>query len=291
MPTTQTPLRYPGGKSQLIPLVKKLLKENKLLYGAYVEPFAGGCGIAMELLVHRMVYDVYINDIDRGIYAFWHSVINRTDDLCELIEKTPVTIDEWHKQREIAFSKSERHFLRIGFATLFLNRTNRSGIIKGGVIGGKNQDGNYLLDCRFNKEDLLNKVQRISYFKDEIHLYRLDAVEFLRKVVPQTPAKTLINIDPPYYKRGKELYTSFYKHDDHQLLAEEIAKLDRHWMVTYDNAEEIRTLYQQHNTLTADLNYSAQTKRRGTELMVFSHQLALPADIQALIDKNRKKAA
>lgn len=291
MPTTQTPLRYPGGKSQLIPLVKKLLKENELLYGAYVEPFAGGCGIAMELLVHRMVYDVYINDIDRGIYAFWHSVINRTDDLCELIEKTPVTIEEWHKQREIAFSKSERHFLRIGFATLFLNRTNRSGIIKGGVIGGKNQDGNYLLDCRFNKEDLLNKVRRISYFKDEIHLYRLDAVEFLKKVVPQTPTKTLINIDPPYYKRGKELYTSFYKHDDHQLLAKEIAKLDRHWMVTYDNADEIRTLYQQHTTLTADLNYSAQTKRRGTELMVFSDQLLLPADIQVLIDNNRRKAA
>lgn len=275
----------------MIPLVKKLLKENELLYGAYVEPFAGGCGIAMELLIHRMVYDVYINDIDRGIYAFWHSVINRTDDLCELIEKTPVTIEEWQKQREIAFSKSERHFLRIGFATLFLNRTNRSGIIKGGVIGGKNQDGNYLLDCRFNKEDLLNKVQRISYFKDEIHLYRLDAVEFLKKVVPQTPKKTLINIDPPYYQRGKELYTSFYEHNDHQLLAKEISKLDRHWMVTYDNTNEIRTLYQQHTTLTADLNYSAQTKRRGTELMVFSDQLRLPTDIQALIDKNRKKAA
>ncbi|MFN4328328.1 MAG: DNA adenine methylase [Limnobacter sp.] len=291
MPTTQTPLRYPGGKSQMIPLVKKLMKENKLVYGDYVEPFAGGCGIAMELLIHRMVSNIYINDIDRGIYAFWHSVINRSEELCELIEKTPVTIEEWHKQREIAFSKSERHFLRIGFATLFLNRTNRSGIIKGGVIGGKSQAGSYLLDCRFNKEDLLNKVRRIAYFKDEIHLSRLDAVDFLRQVVPTTSTKALINIDPPYYKKGKELYTSFYQHSNHQLLAEEINKLERPWMVTYDNADEIRQLYGNHRSITADLNYSAQTKRKGTELMVFCDQLKLPQEIQALIGHRGRRAA
>ena len=161
MPTTETPLRYPGGKTQLAPFVIDLLRANRLIGGVYAEPFAGGAGLAWRLLFTGNISEVWINDIDPAIHSFWDAVLNRTDDLCELIERTPLNIDEWHRQRGI-MDRGRVGPLRLGFATLFLNRTNRSGIINGGVIGGKDQTGNYKLDCRFNRTDLIRKVQRIA---------------------------------------------------------------------------------------------------------------------------------
>lgn len=279
MPVTDTPLRYPGGKSQLVPFVIELLKENGLVYGEYAEPFAGGSGIAVKLLLDGYVDRIYLNDVDPAIYCFWDSVLNRTDALCDLIEKTPVTIQEWRKQRETYLAGNSRQPLRLGFATLFLNRTNRSGILKGGVIGGLNQDGDYRLDCRFNKPDLIRKVQRIGSYRERVSLYRLDAVGFINEIVPSTAPNTLVNLDPPYFAKGQELYTNFYHPDDHAQLAKAVGKLRRRWIVTYDDAPEIRELYARFPTFCTTLNYSAQVKRVGTELLVMHPSLRAPASI------------
>ncbi|HEY0664594.1 MAG TPA: DNA adenine methylase, partial [Gallionella sp.] len=262
------------GKSQLIPFVIELLKHNNLIYGEYAEPFAGGSGIAMHLLLEGYVDKVYLNDLDPAIYSFWLSVLNHTDEICRLIMETDITIDEWHKQREIfrggSNSTSEIVF---GFSTLFLNRTNRSGIIKGGVIGGLGQNGNYKLDCRFNKSDLIRKIRRIASYRTQINLSQLDAVEFIQSVVPNTSPNTLVNLDPPYFGKGPELYTNFYRPEDHADLAEAVRSIQRHWMVTYDDAPEIRELYNNFSTYTSNLNYSAQLKRVGTELLVLGPSL------------------
>lgn len=277
MPTTDTPLRYPGGKSQLIPFVLEVLRRNDMFYGEYAEPFAGGSGIAIHLLLNNYVTKIYLNDIDPAIYSFWRSVLDHSEQLCELIENTSVTIDEWHRQRTIYVSPGGHDVVTRGFSTLFLNRTNRSGIIKAGVIGGLSQEGNYLLDCRFNKSDLCAKISRIAALRKQIKLTRLDAVAFLTKVVPDTGATTLVNLDPPYYAKGSELYTSFYKNEDHAELAAAVKKLKRRWMVTYDDAPEIRALYKSLPMYTSDLNYSAQVKRVGTELLVLDSRLASPS--------------
>lgn len=277
MPTTDTPLRYPGGKSQLIPFVIEVLRRNDMFYGEYAEPFAGGSGIAVHLLLNNYVTKIYLNDIDPAINAFWRSVIDHSDQLCEIIEKTPITIEEWHRQRKIHVSPSGYDIVTRGFSTLFLNRTNRSGIIKAGVIGGLSQEGNYLLDCRFNKSDLCAKILRISALRKQIKLTKLDAVAFLNKVIPETGVSTLVNLDPPYYAKGSELYTSFYKNEDHALLATAVKKLKRRWMVTYDDAAAIRALYSSMPMYTSDLNYSAQVKRVGTELLVLDPRLVSPS--------------
>ncbi|TOD09223.1 DNA adenine methylase, partial [Vibrio parahaemolyticus] len=164
-----SPLRYPGGKSKLTAYVVETLKLNELEGGTYVEPFAGGCAIAWYLLLEGHVENVWINDLDPAIHAFWYSVLNRTDDLCQLIENTDVTIEEWHIQKSI-YANDRTNSLELGFATFFLNRTNRSGIIKAGVIGGLEQNGNYLLDCRFNKERLIEQIRAIAACRDNIIL-------------------------------------------------------------------------------------------------------------------------
>src|SRR5882762_4944322 len=99
MPYTDTPLRYPGGKTQLSPFVIDLLKANDLFYGHYVEPFAGGAGIAWRLLLNNYVTHIHINDIDPAIHAFWHCALNRTDELCEKIQATKVTVTGWRRQK------------------------------------------------------------------------------------------------------------------------------------------------------------------------------------------------
>lgn len=279
MPVTDSPLRYPGGKTQLAPFVIEILRENELFYGSYIEPFAGGCGIAWKLLLDAYVSEIYINDIDPSIYAFWASVLRRTDDLCELIDTTPVTMEMWHKQKLVQSNRRARQ-LELGFSTLFLNRTNRSGILKGGVIGGKLQESEYSLDCRFNKTDLLRKIQRIAKYKDQVTLTRIDAEKFIQDKLPKLSKRALVNIDPPYYGKGRDLYCSFYNHEDHASLARVIPKIRQRWMVTYDNAPEIQRLYNKFPSINLNLNYSAQIKRVGVELMVFDPKLKLPVDFR-----------
>lgn len=281
MPTTDTPLRYPGGKSQLTPLILDLLKANDLFYGEYAEPFAGGAGIAVKLLLNGYVHRIYLNDFDPSIYAFWHSLLNDTDAFCEMIEGVDVTMDEWHRQRHIYFSDTQNKLER-GFSALFLNRTNRSGILKAGVIGGLKQEGAYKLDCRFNKKGLIHKVRRIANKADQVELSNLDAVEFIETILPGTAKNTLVNLDPPYFKRGQELYTNAYDPDDHADLAKRVKRLKRRWIVTYDDAEEIRALYKKFPMFSNKLNYSAQVKRVGTELLIADPRLNLPEELMEI---------
>lgn len=278
MPTTDTPLRYPGGKTQLAPFVSDLMRVNELRCGVYAEPFAGGAGVAWRLLLSGHVSEVWLNDIDLGIYSFWHAVINRPDDLCELIETTSVTMDQWHRQRQILASKSAEP-LNLAFATLFLNRTNRSGIIAAGVIGGKDQTGNYKLDCRFNKSELVAKIKRISKYRDVVRLSRVDARSCITQWSKNLPKKALLNIDPPYFAKGQELYTNFYQPSDHKALASTIQKLKCAWMLTYDDAPEIEQLYTGLPVYRKELTYYAQVKRRAHELLIVAPHLKLPSGL------------
>lgn len=276
MPVTDSPLRYPGGKSQLIPFIIELMRANDLFYGEYAEPFAGGSGVALRLLLNGYVDRIYINDYDDAIFAFWSSVLEKPTELCDLIYSVNVDIATWHKQRYAYFNRDDVSQLELGFATLFLNRTNRSGIIKAGVIGGLKQDGKYKLDCRFNKNDLVRKIKRISQRKDDIVLTNLDAVDFIEEVVPKTSRDTLINLDPPYFGKGPELYSNFYVAKDHKDLADRVANIDRKWIVTYDDVSDIRELYKTYQVYSNSLNYSAQVKRIGTELLVAKPGLVIP---------------
>lgn len=275
MPRTNSPLRYPGGKSQLAPLVIEVLRANDLFQGVYAEPFAGGAGIAWKLLMDGYVSEVWINDIDRSIYAFWASVLKHTDDFCERIETTEITIEEWHKQRAIQQESRPKQF-DLAFSTFFLNRTNRSGILKAGVIGGLTQEGNYPLSCRFNKSDLISRIQRIGLYSDQVRLSRKDAEVFITDSIVKLPKQSLVNIDPPYYGKGRELYCSFYNHADHASLAKLIRKIEKPWMLTYDDAPEIRALYDGLRVEKSSLNYSAQVKRVGIELLIFGPSLVIP---------------
>lgn len=278
MPTTESPLRYPGGKTQLTPFVVALARANGMLGGVYAEPFAGGAGLAWRLLLNGDMTEVWLNDIDPGISALWQVVVHEPDPLCEKILTTPITMKEWYHQREILFAPGSMKQDR-AFATLFLNRTNRSGILKAGVIGGKSQAGAYKLDCRFNRAELVDKIQRIHSYRDVIQISQLDAEECLRRWDRKLPARALLSIDPPYFTQGRDLYLSFYVPEDHVRLAKLVRGLKRPWMLTYDDAPEIERLYEDFPVFRKGLTYYAQTKRKASELLVLSHGLVAPHEL------------
>ena len=272
-----SPLRYPGGKGKLTNFVKKVVEENDLFGGHYVEAYAGGGGVALNLLLHNYASQIYLNDLNSAVYAFWHSVINSTDELCQSINDVRVNMTEWHKQRKIFDMPGKKSYLELGFSTFFLNRTNRSGILKAGVIGGRNQDGAWKVDARFNKKDLIGRIEKIAQYGSRIRLSNLDAKKFLQQTLPTLPSKSLVYLDPPYYVKGQGLYEDHYTHEDHRTIAEYVQSEIKHgWIVSYDNAPEIVEMYKQRRTITYGLNYSAQNRYQGTEAMFFSDELFIP---------------
>ncbi|MGL4729955.1 MAG: DNA adenine methylase [Clostridium sp.] len=275
MAKTYSPLRYPGGKNQLSKFVGALIEEKKMKKSTYVEPFCGGAAVALSLLINNKVKKIVINDYDKSIYSFWYSVVYFTDEICEMIEKIDITMNEWNKQKEIQKNKNNEDILTLGFSTLFLNRTNRSGIIKAGVIGGKAQNGNYKLDCRFNKKDIINKIRKIASYRNRIEIYNLDTEELIDEVIGNLEHKSFIFFDPPYYNKGASLYTNFYKHDDHVSLSNKIKNIKYHsWILTYDNTNEIKDLYKSFRKEIYKLNYSLQKKQKGEEVIFYSKTLS-----------------
>ena len=284
-----SPLRYPGGKVCLYPLLSEILKINNLHRRRYAEPFAGGGGLALALLYSGMVSDIHLNDIDPAVWAFWHSAINHNDEFIYLVKNTPLTIDEWKRQRSINVNQDTRDLLSLGFSTFYLNRTNRSGIIKGaGVIGGLNQNGNYKMDCRFNREDLTRRLERLYKYRDQINITNIDAIQFIESYKYNT-GDILMCIDPPYFNKGKGLYTSFYEEGDHTDLSITINKIDTPWVLTYDDAPEIRNLYKKKRIFEFDINYSIETKRKGTEILVPSSGLRMPDCIKNRVPKGQRQ--
>ncbi len=272
-----TPLRYPGGKGKLAPFLKQVFRHNNLCDGIYVEPYAGGAAVALTLLLQGYAWEVVINDIDPLVYSFWWSVLNDTESLSRKIYDTPVTMQVWREQKFVHACSEQHSITDVGFATFFLNRTNRSGILQAGVIGGKNQDGPFKLDARFNKRDMIERIDLIARYKGRIKLFNKDALELITEIAPSLPQKCLLYFDPPYFNKGKFLYKNYYTRADHARMAVLIRSLQSPWIVTYDNVPEIQDLYTGEEQAAFDISYSAHLSRlRGSEIM-FYRNLELPS--------------
>ncbi|WP_088227771.1 DNA adenine methylase [Desulfosporosinus sp. FKB] len=271
MPATVTPLRYPGGKTKLYDFVLDIIKRNHLEKCTYIEPFAGGAGLALKLLFKKNVSKLILNDLDNAVYSFWYSILNYTEEFCRLIELTSITIEEREHQKYIYKNQNIFSTLEVGFASFFLNRTNISGILHGGPIGGADQKGSNKLDARFNKKTLIEKLHHISLYKNHIRFYNYDVNEFIERIIPgEDPRKSFIYFDPPYVKKGPLLYMNCFKPTDHSRLAEEILRSNNNWIVTYDNCEFISNLYRNFKQEIISINYSAGSSKKSEEIVIYS---------------------
>lgn len=282
-----SPLRYPGGKIRFYPIAREILQLNNLMNCTYIEPFAGGAGLALQLLFSGDVKKIVINDFDQHVFAFWSAVLNHNDELCALIEKTPVTMEEWNIQKSVYKACDTSDYLRLGFATFFLNRTNVSGVLTAGVIGGKNQSGIYKLDARYCKEDLIQKIRKIAEYRDRVLLFNEDCFDLFSCPEVRNLRKTFVFFDPPYVDKGAQLYKSSFKESDHVALSEKILKCNRNWIVTYDQSPLIAKLYNKCRIGTWDVTYATSTKRGVSEYVIFKDTLKIPKSISLI--KRRKR--
>ena len=284
-----SPLRYPGGKGRLAQFMRALINVNSINDGRYVEPYAGGAGIAWELLLTGVVRQASVNDISKPVFAFWHSVLNSTEELCRSINNCSITVPEWDRCRETV-KRQEDDLLELGFAFFFLNRTNRSGILNGGIIGGREQSGPWKMDARFGKERLIRRIEKIADLRSKIQLTREDAIEFLQKRAPKWKKETtLVYIDPPYFEKGRYLYYDAYCSEDHRSLAETVSGFPSlQCVVSYDDVAPIHKLYEGWNWLRYNMHYTAQTKKVGREVLFFNKSLAVPDIPAPLVELDRR---
>jgi DNA adenine methylase len=254
------------------------MEVNDVAGGHYFEPYAGGAGVALELLLHGHACHIHINDADPAVYAFWASVTQYSHALLNLLESTPINIKEWFRWRAVLRGDFKASIVEKGFATLFMNRTNRSGILKAGVIGGQNQEGKYKLDARFKKDIVAARIKEIAKHSSRITVYCEDSLSLLKRCAEFLPRKSLIYLDPPYYVKGKDLYRNYYEHDDHVAIAKRLQQKSFKWpwALSYDNVDEIRALYRLRQSLSYGLNYTAQRRYVGNEVMFFSQSLIVP---------------
>lgn len=267
----KSPLRYPGAKSKLYGYIKKLLEIENLVGCTFYEPFAGSAILSFLLLENRIIKEAVINEKDPLLYFFWKAVFEHTDEMIEKIQKTEIDMQIWRecaKYRNYEYLEG-KSCVDIGFAGLFLNRTNFSGILKANPIGGLEQKSKYKIDCRFNKNSIIGSIKKIAGFRDKVKVYNLDAIDFMKTVLKyKRNAKTFVYIDPPYYKEGPGLYRYYFKDFQHKMLARFIKGKAFPWLLSYDDVDEIRSLYNRRSCIKLYLDYSVKTSKKGQEILI-----------------------
>ncbi len=273
-------MRYPGGKQQLAPFIAELIETNSLIGGHYAEPYAGGAGVALALLLSGRVAQIHLNDLSLQIYAFWQSVTKFPDEFCKRIASASLSVDDWKAHREVVRNPTEHDLFELGFSTFYLNRCNRSGVLTGGVIGGLEQKGRWGIDARFPRNELIRRVEVIATKADQVSVTNMDAEDFLLRHAPiSMPSNSLIYCDPPYYEQAKGLYLNWYEPSDHARIADIIQNnLALPWVVSYDGHPNVVTLYNERRRFLYPLQYSASRNYKGREVLIFSDDLALPTE-------------
>lgn len=277
MPRYRTPLRYPGGKQRLAPFIAEILEHNNAVGWNYVEPYAGGAGVAIELLLERKVRHIYLNDSSVHIYAFWKAMLSDPDAFCRRISRASLTLESWRRHREVVRHPGKHELHDVGFSTFFLNRCNRSGVLTAGVIGGAGQRGRWRIDARFPRNELIKRIETLAAHRRRITVSNLDAEAFMEQRVNALPPTTLVYCDPPYFARAERLYLNVYEPADHARLAKSIqTKLKRPWVVSYDHNSTIAELYRNRRRFWYSIQYSAIRAYEGSEFFIFADGLKIP---------------
>lgn len=267
----QSPLRYPGGKNCIFTFVSSLISENSLDGCKYIEPYAGGAGLALRLLYEEYADSIVINDLDPLVYSFWTVCVDHSDRLIEWIEKTPITVETWKKCKKSISQRNYVDVFELASSFFFLNRTNISGVLNGGVIGGIQQKGKYKIDARFNKINLIRRIEKIARFSNRIEVTNMDGIDLIKKFTSYSN-KTFLYLDPPYYEKGSNLYLNSYKDKDHKNLSKYVSCISNPWLLSYDNHAFITNLYRDFAKRAYKIQHSTSNKI-GDEVFIFSNKV------------------
>ena len=238
---TRSPLRYPGSKARFAKFIERALRLNGLRGGLFIEPFCGGASVSIALMEAGVVSEIALNDADPAIAAYWDTVFSPTQAkwLAGQVLTVPLTLEEWDRQKRLRPANTREAALRC----LYLNRTSFNGILqaRSGPIGGRSQK-NRTLGVRFNREALAKRILELAEFS-----HRVIAVDgdhwspFMTRLMGDR--STVFYFDPPFYHKAEGLYTHHFDENEHRQLRDTLRRCSTPWLLSYDDAPEVRSLY------------------------------------------------
>lgn len=215
-----------------------------------------------------------LNDANPFIAEFWGAAINNTKALTKDINKVRVNLESWHKYKAIFEDGVDSTDLEKALSVFFLNRTNRSGILHAGPIGGQAQVGEYLIDCRFNKANLIQRIENVGKLKRKIIVKNEDVSSLVFKLERNN---FFIYADPPYVKEGKNIYKKFcFNEHQHITFANAIKHQKNPWLISYDDDPLVHELYAKSGINVIELSYVMNKPKVGRELLIASSNLNMP---------------
>jgi DNA adenine methylase len=269
-----SPFRYPGGKAKLSQFLAVFISANNMKGCKLVEPFCGGAGGTLPLLQAGIINQLVLNDANPFIAEFWEAALRNTKTLNKLIENTNVDLNTWHKYRAIFNGEVDADPIEKAMSVFFLNRTNRSGILHAGPIGGQAQNSDYLIDCRFNKQNLISRIEVLAKLKKNIVVKNEDASSLVFKLKEDN---CFVYADPPYVKEGKNIYKNYcFDKTQHNTFANVMKKQESPWLISYDDNPLVHQLYSKRGINVIELSYVMNRSRVGRELLIASSNLQMP---------------
>lgn len=238
-------MRYPGGKTRFVNFISEAIALSEEGPRVLVEPFCGGAGASIALLESEGIERISLNDLDPLVASFWQVVFGKSREtrhdinwLIGKVESTKPTIEEWKRQKSL----NPRSIREAAWKCLFLNRTSFNGILhQAGPIGGWGQT-NRTLDVRFRPEKLIRRLNALYDRRRQV-----DAVECMdwRQFTSRyrLSRSAYIYLDPPYYHRAEQLYGHVFNDRAHVTMRDYLLNLPTPWMLSYDDAHEVRSLY------------------------------------------------
>lgn len=264
----KTPFRYPGSKSSFTNVVKKIITYNRLENSVLIEPYAGSAAVTLALISEGICSKAIIGERDPLLYSFWKVVFSNPKTLIERVKKSNIDLQTWQSlQPLLRVDNPKDHDLNeLAFAALFLNRTNFSGVMHAGPIGGKSQTSAYKIDCRFNKADLIQRIIGINKLKSRIKVKFGDALKLIEK--SKNIENSIFYIDPPYFLQGPKLYRHNYNTTQHMELAAVLNECKFNWILSYDSHSVIRNLYENQSHVLTPFQYSTRKPKSENELLI-----------------------
>jgi DNA adenine methylase len=271
--------RYPGGKSKIKKEIINYIDEYD--FDLYIEPFFGGGSIGLEVLKKRNI-NFLLNDKDFGLSCLWQSVIFYPDELINLIESyIPNVSDFYSFKNELLnlqenMENSKKNILDIGFKKLVIHQISFSGLgtRSGSPLGGKEQKSKYNIDCRWSIDNLkkkINNLQKLNLNKKLFNnkFYCQDFAQLIQNLPDNN--KKFMYLDPPYFQKGADLYQYYFTEEKHIELANVLKRLDFSWIMSYDDCDFIRNLYEDFNIKEINISYTINSPKLTKEVLIFSN--------------------
>ena len=266
----RSPLRYPGGKTWLIPHIREWLRETQP--EILIEPFAGGAIVSLTAVMEELVSSTMMIEIDRDVAAFWRSALESGATLSEWVRRFSPTHESVAQLAAEAPRTVEEH----GFRTLVLNRTRRGGILAPGAsLTRKGENGKGILS-RWYPETLARRLAAIGEYADRLAFLEGDGMKVLPVLLRGWGRRAGVFLDPPYTAHGgKRAGSRLYAHTDidHAALFAMLAAHDSSFLMTYDVAPEIVGLVEQYGFDAVSLSMKNTHHNRIAEIVITPDRL------------------